>query len=152
MLCSVQCMHMHFLVKCIPWNILVWYNRTLADLGDIAGSVSIPSLQSKHQNKVKSCELFGLPAQYKSAADTILQSSHYCSVARLCSTLCNPVDCSTPGSSVFHYLPEFAQTHVHWVGDAIRTSHPLLPPPPPALNLSQHQGLFQWVGLSHQVA
>ena len=55
------------------------------------------------------------------------------------------MDCSTPGFPVLHYLPKFAQTHVHWVGDAIQPSHPLLPPSP-ALNLSQHQGLFQWVG------
>ena len=54
--------------------------------------------------------------------------------------------CSTPGSFVFHYLPEFAQIHVHWVGDTIQLTHPLLPTSPPALNLSQHQGLFQWVG------
>ena len=52
------------------------------------------------------------------------------------------------GSSVLHYLPEFAQTHVHWVSDAIQPSHPLLPPSPPALNISQHQGLFQWVSSS----
>ena len=62
--------------------------------------------------------------------------------------LCNPMNCSTPGSSVFHYLLEFAQTHAHWVGDAIQPSHPLLPPSLPALNLSQHQGLFQWVDSS----
>ena len=52
---------------------------------------------------------------------------------------------STPGFAVLHYLPEFAQTHVRWVSDAIQPSHPLLPPSPPALSLSQHQGLFQWV-------
>ena len=68
-----------------------------------------------------------------------------CSVAKSCLTLCNPMDCSTSGSSVLHYLPEFTQTHVHWVGDAIQPSHPLSPPSPPAFNLSQHQGLFQWV-------
>ena len=56
-----------------------------------------------------------------------------------------PMDCSTPGFPVLHHLLEFAQTHVHWVSDAIQPSHPLLPPSPPALNLSQHQGLFQWV-------
>ena len=56
-----------------------------------------------------------------------------------------PQDCSTPGFPVLHYLLEFAQSHVHWVGDAIQLSHPLLPPSPPALNLFQHQGLFQWV-------
>ena len=69
-----------------------------------------------------------------------------------CPTLCNPMDCSTPGFSVLHYLPEFSQTHVHWVSDAIYPSHPLSSPSPPALNLSHHQGLFQWVDSLHQVA
>ena len=58
---------------------------------------------------------------------------------------------SVPGLPVLHHLPEFAQTHVHWVGDAIQPSHPLSSPSP-AFSLSQHQGLFQWVGFSHQVA
>ena len=70
--------------------------------------------------------------------------------AKLCLTLCNPMDGSTSGFPVLRYLPEFAQTHVHWVGDAIQPS--LLPPPPPVLNLSQHQGLFQCVDSLHQVA
>ena len=65
--------------------------------------------------------------------------------------LCNPMDCSTPGFPVHHHLPELAQTHVHWVSDAIQPSHPLSPPSL-TLNLSQHQGLFQWVGSLHQVA
>ena len=69
-----------------------------------------------------------------------------------CPTLCTPVDCSQPGFPVLHYLPEFIQTLVHWVGDAIQPSHPLSPPSPPALNLSQHQGLFLWAGSLHQVA
>ena len=72
--------------------------------------------------------------------------------AQLYPTLCNPMDSTTPGLLVLHYLPEFAQIHVHWVNDAIQPSHPLLPPSPPALNLSQHHGLFQWVGSLHQVA
>ena len=59
---------------------------------------------------------------------------------------------STPGLPVNHQLPESTQTHVHWVGGAIQPSHPLSSPPPPALNLSQHQGLFKWVGSSHQMA
>ena len=71
-----------------------------------------------------------------------------CSVAQSCLTLRDPMDCSTPGFPVLHHLLEFAQTHVHWVDDAIQPSHPLLPP---ALNLSQHQGLFQWSGSLHQV-
>ena len=73
-------------------------------------------------------------------------------VIKTCVTLCNPMDCSIPGSSVLHYLPEFAQIHVHLVTDAIQPSHPLSPPSPPVLNLSQHQDLFQWAGSSHQVA
>ena len=75
-----------------------------------------------------------------------------CSVAQWCPTLCDPMDCSMPGFPVLHYLPEFAQTPIHWVGDAIQPSCPLLSPSFPVLNLSQHQGLFQLVSSSHQVA
>ena len=73
------------------------------------------------------------------------------SVTQSCPTLCDPMHCSTPGFPVHHQLPELAQTHVHRVSDAIQPSRPLLPPSPLALNLSQHQGLFQWVSSSHQV-
>ena len=76
----------------------------------------------------------------------------FSSVAQSCPTLCNPKDCSTPGLPVHHHLLELAQAHVHWVGDAIQPSHPLSSPSPPAFNLSQHQGLFQWVSSSQQVA
>ena len=69
----------------------------------------------------------------------------FSSVAQLCPTLCNPLDCSTPGFPVHHQLPEFAQTHAHWVSDAIQPSCPLLSPSPPAFNLSQHQGLSESV-------
>ena len=62
------------------------------------------------------------------------------------------MDCSTPGLPVPHQLLEFTQTHPHWVGDAMQPSHPVLSPSPPTFNLSQHQGLFQWVCSSHQVA
>ena len=75
-----------------------------------------------------------------------------CSVPQSCPTLCDPMDCSTPGFSVHHQLPEFTQIHVHWVGDTIQPSHPLSSPSPPAPKPSQHQGLFQWVSSSHQVA
>ena len=61
------------------------------------------------------------------------------------------MNCSTPGLPVHHQLPEFTQTHVHWVGDAIQPSHPLSSPSPPVPNLSQHQGLFLWVNSSHEV-
>ena len=65
---------------------------------------------------------------------------------------CDPIDGSIRGFPVLHYFPELAQIHVHWVNDAIQPIHPLPSPSPPALNLSQHQGLFQWVSSSHQVA
>ena len=68
-----------------------------------------------------------------------------------CPTLCNPMNCSMPGFPALHYLPEFAHTHVHWVRDIIQPSHLLLPPSPLALNLSYHQGVFQWIGSLHQV-
>ena len=68
-------------------------------------------------------------------------------VAQSCLTLCDPMDCSMPGLPIHNQLPEFTQTHVHGVGDAIQPSHPLSFPFPPALNLSQHQGLFQWVSI-----
>ena len=74
------------------------------------------------------------------------------SVAQSCPTLCDPMNRRTTGLPVHHQLPEFTQTHVHWVGDATQPSHPLSSPSPPAHNSSQHQSLFQWVNSSHEVA
>ena len=74
----------------------------------------------------------------------------FTSVTQSCPTLCDPIDCSMPGLPVHHQLPEFTQTHVHWVGDAIQPSHPL-PSPSPTFSLSKYQGLFQWVSSSPQV-
>ena len=73
-------------------------------------------------------------------------------VTQLCPALCDPMNCITPSFPVCHQLPEFNQTHVHWVGDAIQPSHLLSSPSPPAPNPSQHQSLFQWVNSSHEVA
>ena len=78
--------------------------------------------------------------------------SQFSSVAQSCPTICDPMDCSTPGLPVHHQPPDFTQAHVHWVSYAIQPSHPLLPPSPPSFNLSQHQGLFKRVSSSHQVA
>ena len=75
-----------------------------------------------------------------------------CSVTQSFLTLCNPMDCSRPSVPVLHHLLELAQTHVHQASEAIQPSDPLSSPSPPAFNLSQHQGLFQWVSSSHQVA
>ena len=73
-------------------------------------------------------------------------------VTQSCPTLCDPMNCSTPGLPVHHQLPEFTQTHVYLVGDTIQPSHPLSSPSSPTFNPSQQQGLFQWVSSSHQVA
>ena len=101
----------------------------------------------------------GLLLSFKTERTPLLESNHtlstfscFSSVVKSCLTLCDLMDCRTPGFTVLHYLSEFTQTHVYWVGDDIQPSHPLSPPSPPALHLSQNQGLFQRAGSSHQVA
>ena len=89
---------------------------------------------------------------YLGYQDSLFSSVQFSLVTQMCPTLRDPMDQSTPGLPVHHQLPEFNQTHLHWVGDAIQPSHPLSSPSPPALNPSQHQGLFKWVHSSHQVA
>ena len=74
-----------------------------------------------------------------------------CWIAQSCPTLCDPMNYNKPGLPFPHHLPKFAQVHVHCISDAIQPSHPLMPSSPSSLNLSQLQGLFQWVGCSHQV-
>ena len=81
----------------------------------------------------------------------IFSSVQFSSVTQSCLTLCHPMNRSTPAFLVHHQLPEFTQTHVNRVGDAIQPSHPLSTPSPPAPSPSQHQGLFQWVNSSHEV-
>ena len=76
----------------------------------------------------------------------------FSSVTQLCPSLCDPMNGSLLGLPVHHQLPKFTQTHVHRVSDAIQPSHPLSSPSPPAPNPFQHQGLFQWVNSSHEVA
>ena len=83
---------------------------------------------------------------------TVEYSVQFSSVAQSCLTLCDPMNHSTPGLPVHHQLPDFAQTHVHRVSDAIQPSHPVSSPSPPAPNRSQHQSLFQRVNSSHEVA
>ena len=95
--------------------------------------------------------------QHHSSKASVLQCSAFfmssvSSVAQSCPALCDPMNPSTPGLPVHHQLPEFTQTHVHWVGDAIQLSHPLLFPSLPAPNPSPHQSLFQWVNSLHEVA
>ena len=109
--------------------------------------------------------IYSLLLYVKNCLPSSDQINTICSATQSCPTLCNPMDCSMPGFPVLHcllellpgfpvlhYFTEFPQTHVHWVGDAIQPSHHLLSPSPPAFNLSQHQGLLQWVSSSHWVA
>ena len=127
-----------FKVLCIPilllFCVLVFSPRGRRDLALPPGTEPSPALEGKVPN-------------------TGHQGSPWCySVTRSCPTLCDLMNCSTPGLPVLHCLPEFAQTHVHWVSDAIQPSHPLLPLSPMALNLSQHQDLFQWIGPLNQIS
>ena len=97
--------------------------------------------------------LWVIPTAFKIKSKLLsLASVQFSSVAQSCLTLCDPMDCSTPDLPVHHQLPRFTQTHVHWVGDTIQRSHPLLSPSPPAYNLFQHLGLFKWVSSIYQVA
>ena len=90
------------------------------------------------------CKLFTVSSHYSIVS--------FSSVTQSCPTLCDPKNHSTPGFPVHHQLLEFTQTHIHLVSNAIQPSHLLSSPFPPAPNPSQHQGLFQWVNSSHEVA
>ena len=105
-------------------------SELMSSRGHAESSAIYKTISSKKQNKRK------LVVQFSSVAES-------------CPTLCDPMSHKMPGLPVPHQLPESTQTHVHQVGDA---THPLPSPSPPALSLSQHQGLFQWVSSSHQVA
>ena len=140
---------------------LIFFRIDWFDLLAVQGSLKSPALQIKSINSLVLSLLY----------DPTLASVHDCrfishlfaiwidsahvqfsSVAQSCLTLCNPMNRSMLGLPVHHQFSESTQTHVHWIGDAIQSSHPLLSPSPPALNLSQHQGLLKWVSCSHQVA
>ena len=97
---------------------------------------------------------FWFPSAYKNMLTLYcrLFSQSVSSFTQSCLTLCDPMNHSTWGLSVHHQLPEFTQTYVYWVGNAIQPPHPLSSPSPPAPNPFRHQGLFQWVNSSHEVA
>ena len=97
-------------------------------------------------------KLLKLSLDNSNRAALLHQSVQFSSVAQSCPTLCDPMNRSTPGLPVHHQLPEFTQTHVHWVSDAIHPSHPLSSPSPPAPNPSQYHSLFQWVNSLHDLA
>ena len=115
----------------------------------VAISYSRGSSEPRDRNQVSRVSCIGSQILYHC---TTWEAVNSCSVTQLCPTLCDPMDCSTPVFPVLHHLLDPAQTHVHWVSDAIQPPCALLPPFPPAFRLSQYQGLSQWVSFSHQVA
>ena len=122
----------------------------------LAGSVAvITALKKTHSLQEQSKESWppyrmGRASDWEDTKLDICESALLLFSSHSCPTVCNPVDWSIPGFPVLHSLLKFAQTHVHWFGDAIQPSHPLSSPAPP--NLSQHEGLFKWVSSSHQMA
>ena len=136
------------LASVLPMNIQGWFPL---------GLTGLISLHPKGFSRVFSSTIVQ-KHQFFSAQPSLWFNSHIhtcksvSSVAQLCLTLFDPMDCRKPGFPAHHQLPELTQTHARWIGDAIQPSHPLLSPSPPALNLSQHQSLSQWVSSSHQVA
>ena len=125
-------------------SVLAWRNPGMGEPG---------GLPSKGSHTVRhNWSNLAATARFLYNSSRVMVRIQFSSVAQLCPILCNPMDCSTGGFPVHHQLPEFTETHVHWVDDAIQISHPLLSPSPPAFNVSQHQGLFKWVSSSHQMA
>ena len=149
---------------CFSWLIvLVWTSRTMLNQsGETWHCCFVPDLGGKALSLSQLSMMLSVSFPHMAFImlrnfPTIprllfLHSVQFSSVAQLCPTLCDPMNHSTPGLPVHHQLPEFTQTHIHRVSDAIQPSHPWSSPSPPALNPSQHQSLFQWVNSSHEVA
>ena len=124
------------------WALKNWCFWTVVDAFELwcwRRLLRAPWMAKRSQQSIKINPEYSLEVQFSS-------------VTQSCLTLCNPMNCSTPGLPVHHQLPEYTQNQVHRVGDAIQPSHPLSSPSCPALNLSQHQGFFKWVSSSHQAA
>ena len=129
--------------------------RTCKESLQLDNKKQITQLKTRQRLDISSKKVYKWSIDMWKDAQKMLKTNHsvqFSSVAQSCPILCDPVNCSTPGLPVHHQLPEFTQTHVHRVGDAIQPSNPLSSPSPPAPNPSQHQGLFQWVNSSHEVA
>ena len=146
------------LVGCSPWGReeldtteRLHFDFSLSCIGEGNGNLlQYSCLENPRDGGAWWAAVYGV-AQSWTRLKRLSSSSYCCSVAQSCPTLCNPMDCSMPGFVVPHHLPEFAQVHVHCIKDAIQPSHPLMPSSPSALNLSQHQRLFQWVSCLHQM-
>ena len=142
----------NFTVPRISWPQNIWWDWCFLFCRNYLGNGSLRTKQNHIGLAKKFIWVFKKKNNTKHLDELFGQPNQFSSVTQPCLTLCNTMDCSTPGFSVHHQLPELVQTHVHQMGDAIQPSHPLSSPSPPAFNLSQHQCLFQWVSSSHQVA
>ena len=146
--------HLSKQVSLNPWYVLGTvrggWNISVSWIGKHSFSCGAHVLVRKADEKMAQEAKPPLPEPGRTS--TGLSSVQFSSLPQLCLTLCDPMNHSTPGLPVHHQLLQFTQTHFHWVDDAIQPSHPLLSPSSPALNLSQHQDLFQWGSSSHQVA
>ena len=141
------CGHLTFSWVCtLVWNLLDY----MVTLFNFLGTAKLFYTQPHHFTIYESYNFSMFPPML--VIVHLFDYSIFRSVAQSCLTLCDPMNSSTPGLPVHHQLPEFTQTHVHRVSDAIQPSHSLSSPSPPAPNPSQHQGLFQWVNSSHEVA
>ena len=132
------------------WNIYYYtfVHGMATDCSDVDGG----ALQVYQKSRVY-LRLHDLKLQSRFCRSTQWRgNSRFSLVTQSCLTLCNPMNCSTPGFPIHHQLPESTQTHLHWVSNAIQPSHHLLSPSPPALNLSKQQGLFKLVSSLNQVA
>ena len=151
---GVLSLHSTFLSRTLSWPQPSWSIISASFNWEGHHNWPFPLLCITLQNKLVSFlqQLTVLHCLFFGICQHLVYISCCCSVAQSCLTLCDPMDCSTPGLPVLHCLPELAQTHVHRVSDVIQPSHPLSPPSPPAFNLSHHQRLFQWVSSWYQVA
>ena len=131
-------------VEGITWWLYVHKNFNLVQHFSW-GSSSLGTTYCPSRNRISS-------SKFIAAKTHQFSSVQFSSVTQSCPTLCNPMNHSTPGLPFHHQFPEFTQTHIHRVSDAIQPSHPLSSPSPLAPNPSQHQSLFQWVNSSHEVA
>ena len=137
----MQCLGLSFfyLTKCI-YNSSIWLGESISYFSTISEYHPIISLYCNLI--IDSLMEVNLDCNYSSCIFKF-SSVQFSSVAQSCSTLCDPMNCSTPGLPVHHHFPKFTRIHIHRVGDAIQPSHPLLSPFPPSPNPSQHQSLFQ---------
>ena len=137
--CSLQ-FPIPFFLLYLPENFFRYPPDSPFEISHLLVEFQFPSVSSFPEYLFKPLSVLTVVTSFLNSLRVIICC---CSVAKLCLTFLNPMDCRTPGFPVLHCLQEFAQIHVHSVGDAMQPSHPLSPPSPPTFSLSQHQGLFQ---------